>query len=62
MTDEEAQLSNDENNFEISLTNFFNAQYVGHLMIGGKKDSNEDLQQMNIIYDTGSHWTWIQLK
>ena len=46
--------------FEVNLFNYFNAQYVGHLYIGGKKGSNEDLQRMRIIYDTGSHWTWVQ--
>ena len=48
------------NQFEVNLFNYFNAQYVGHLYIGGRNGSNEDLQKIRIIYDTGSHWTWVQ--
>ena len=49
-------------NFELSLVNYFNAQYIGHLYIGGSaQDSTSDMQYMTMIYDTGSHWTWVQL-
>lgn len=50
------------NNFELSLVNYFNAQYIGHLLIGGKNGSTSDLQKIKMIYDTGSHWTWVQLE
>ena len=45
----------------IPLTNDQNAQYTGHLYLGGDKDIKEQgPQKLSFIFDTGSPTMWVQ--
>ena len=41
--DEQTEMADEPFKYEVKLINYFNAQYVGHLYMGGKKGSSEGL-------------------
>lgn len=45
----------------VTLQNYMNAQYIGKIFLGGTTQ-NTSLSEVDVIFDTGSWWVWVQEK
>ena len=41
------------------MRNYLNAQYVGHIYLGGKEEDDSPVEKIKVIFDTGSSWVWV---